>query len=182
MKIKCDKCNNEFFVKVDAHMQSTYTVRCPVCKNPITIKAHSNNTPYKKHEQSDAEYRSNMDNKMIVGAESISGTDVKSSTTEELKGNTTDMVQETDDEFYNDDELFKPGRNDSLTSILKAALSRIDIYSFTESFFYYAYYVFMFLFILTFLFVSSEVIKLDNLENSIGHFFQSIINVFKHYV
>lgn len=180
MNIKCDKCNNEFFVRLNPHTSNSYTVKCPVCKNPITIKFGLNDSIHNKRNDV---YNQELDlDKAFSTTNLIKNYDNNESISDQSESYKNDTILNNDNEFYNNEYVSNLDKKDNFVNIIRTIFSNIKIYRFIEVSFYYVYYAFMLLLILTFLFLFSEGIKLNHLGFNINNVFHSIVNVLRRYV
>jgi len=194
MKIICDKCNNEFFFKINNYDRHFYTVKCPVCKNPITIKIDLNDTVPGRinHQSRSTSHTSNLpkDYQPVLNEEKkrvakdddddlAAGTQ---HTSDQIQYNLDNTEVESSEWEYNESGVISVKKQNDIRGIIKAFFAGIDPYYFIEKYLLYGYYLCILLFIFTGLFLFAEIIRFDNLVKHINYWLHPVINMFKHYV
>ncbi len=196
MKIICDKCNSEFSFKGDVSGKNIYMVKCPVCKNPITVRVDSYHIAQKRNESNKISTKDNniFDNDVHIDSDAINNkvhsskhikTDIsiQQDMIDQIE-NGSDSITDTSDEIYYDITLKGINSKEKSDSIhgFGEFIKSMEPFLIIERYAPYIYYAFTMFIVFTILFLSSDFIRLDHISSSINPWLNSILYVFKHYV
>ncbi len=200
MKILCDKCGNEFVIKENNIRKQSYTMRCPVCKNPINVKrAEAHDSIYGKGEKAgstaiqhpaavsvttDILHEKTTENRAANRIAERNNLIAQQDMLKQIE-NGSDSIVEASESFIDDEGIessMESRRKEDVRHWLIQLVDGMDVPFLARKYIPYIYYTMATVTVFTILFFFDDFIKLHGITRGVLSMFIQAFHDLKHYI